>query len=640
MQKGIKNIKWNKKRFISLAIIAVVLVSGTIGGITLYKNKTTASTAATAKRTVQVSKGNLEVSLSGSGTITSANTADLQSNVQGKITKSYFKEGDKVKKGDLLYEIDDTDAKLSILKIQNQISQAQLSINSNQKSFSNLTIKAPFDGKVTDITAKAGETVNSNMSLFTITETSKLTLLVPFSTTDITSIKVGQKADVSVQEIYDTVTGIVTKIDNYTYTDTNGAIVKNAEITVINPGRLTDGMTASVQISTSNGVKNSSQTSALSYANKQVVKAATGGTFSNVNIKENQYVKEGDTLIVIDNDDLQVTAQTNDLKVQDLQNQLTAAAKTLENYKVYSPIDGTITSADAVVGDSVKSGDTLISIRDFNQMQFTISVDELDIAKVKVGQKADITIDALEDTSKKPLSGEVIYKALEGTSSNGVATYDVTIKVNETESLLAGMNANANIILSSAQNVLMIPLEAITKMGDRAFVRVLSADGSSNNQTGSGAVPGGNLNPNSKSAGAADTAQGAGSNKSRQRGNSQWSGSGSNGYGNSSRRQMPSANSEYYQGTTMKMIELGINNDSYVEIKSGLSEGDIVVLPPLVTNSTTSTTNNQSGFNLGGLGGGMAGGMPGGNFQQNRTSGSSNTKQQANSNSNSAPPRD
>jgi HlyD family secretion protein len=60
----------------------------------------------------------------------------------------------------------------------------------------------------------------------------------------------------------------------------------------------------------------------------------------------------------------------------------------------------------------------------------------------------------------------------------------------------------------------------------------------------------------------------------------------------------------------MKEVELGLNSDAYVEIKSGLSEGDIVVLPPLVTNSSTSSTANTQGggFNLGGMGGGMPGG--------------------------------
>lgn len=81
------------------------------------------------------------------------------------------------------------------------------------------------------------------------------------------------------------------------------------------------------------------------------------------------------------------------------------------------------------------------------------------------------------------------------------------------------------------------------------------------------------------------------------------------------------ANQEYYANTVMKEVELGINNDEYVEIKSGLSEGSTVVLPPLVTNSSSnSKTNTQQsgGFNMGAIGSGAfsggSGQRPSGNF--------------------------
>lgn len=643
MQKGIKRIKWNSKRFITLSIVALVIISICIGIFLVTKNKAASSTSASAKRTVQVTRGNIEVSLSGSGTVTSANTSDVMSNVQGKITKAYFKEGDKVKKGDLLFEIDDTDAKLNIQKIENQISQAELSVNSNQKSFSNLTVTAPFDGKITEIAAKAGESVNNNMTLFTITQTSKLSLSVPISTTDIADIKVGQKAQVFVQEIMDTIDGVVTAIDDYTYASSNGGMVRNVEVTVDNPGRINDSNTAAVEISTAKGTKKSSEVCKFQYPDKQVVKSATNGTFSTVNIKENQYVKKGDVLIKIDNDDLQITSQTNNLKVQDLENQLAAAQKQLEDYKIYSSIGGTVTGDTAVAGDSVKNGDTLISIRDFDQMQFTISIDELDISKVKVGQEVSITIDALEETTKRPLTGKVIYKAMEGTSSNGVATYDVKIKINETENLLAGMNANASIILSQAKNTLMVPLEAITKMGDRAFVRVIGTGDSAQGQPGD-QMPKGGPNGSTGSNNSSNNSSNSGTDRSNRNSNGYGSNGGygqrnnQNSSGNSSKRQMSAAfaaNQEYYQGTAMKTVELGVNNDTYVEIKSGLSEGDVVVLPPLVTNSTSSTGNNQNGFSLGGMGGGMmgggfpSGGMPPSGNQNYRSSGSNNQTQRS-----------
>lgn len=604
MQMSIKKSKWNRKKIITFSIVGVVIIAIVTGVIIVTMNNASKSTLATAQRTTKVKKGNIEVSITGSGTITSSSTSDLMSNADGKITKAYFSEGDTVKKGDLLYEIDDTDAKLNIQKIENSISQAQLSVNSNQKNYNNLTIIAPFSGKVTNISAEAGENVNNGMSLFTITETSKLKLSVPFSTTYTPNIKVGQKAQVHLQELMDTVDGVVTAIDDNLYTASNGGTVKNIEITVSNPGSLTDGMTASVDISTSSGLESGSQVGALEYANKKAIQAATSGTFSSVNVKNNQYVNKGDVLIQIENDDLQITSQTNDLKMQDLNNQLTAAQKELENYKVYSPIDGTISAVSAVVGDSVKSGSALISIRDFNQMQFTISVDELDIAKVEVGQEVSITVDALTETEKTPLSGEVIYKAMEGTSSNGVAVYDVTVKINEAKNLLAGMNANAKIILNKAENALIVPLEAVTKMGDKAFVWVKGASGDNLKSRG-GMNSQENMPAPSNSS---DIAQSP-NNSSRPKEPSDDSSS-------SSKRRMSAnftQNQEYYANATMKSVEIGLNSDEYIEIKSGLSEGDEVILPPLVasSNGESSAPSSSGGFNMGGFTGGMGGGNMG-----------------------------
>ncbi len=635
MKDGIRHTRWNKKRFITLSIAALVIVAISIGAILVTRYNAVGSTTVMEKRTTKVVKGNIEVVLSGSGTVASANNSDVMSNVQGKITKAYYKEGDKVKAGDLLFEIDDTDARLNIQKIENQISQAQLNVTGNQKSFSNLTITAPFNGKVTDITAKSGESCNNNMTLFTITETSKLKLSVPFSTTSIQNIKVGQRAHINVQEIMDTIEGTVTAIDDYTYTATDGGMVRNVEVVASNPGRLNDSMTASVDINTSAGMESGTQICPMSYMNKQLVKAAANGIFTAVNINENQYVNKGDVLIKLENDDLQITEQSNNLKVQDLQNQLEAAKKQLEDYKIYSPISGTVMGDTAAAGDSVKSGSVLISIRDYEQMQFTISVDELDIAKVKMGQEVSITIDALKETDQKPLSGKVIYKAMEGTSSNGVATYDVKIKINETENLLAGMNANGSIILSQAKDVLMVPLEAITKMGNKAFVRVVGTDASNRMPTDGKSFP---RNSSGMDAEAGRLREQSGNGKQPADIGGQDSNATNrtnrNGAEASARRQMSSAftaNQEYYAGTALKEVELGINNDEFAEIKSGLEEGEVVVLPPLVTNSTgSSSQNNQNGFNLGGLGGGMrsfGGSAPGGNIPVPQSDRSSSNRQ-------------
>ena len=77
-------------------------------------------------RTARVTKGELDVTVTGSGPIASANRVDVFPGVNTTITKVYFKEGDKVKEGDLMYELDDTDARSNIEKIKNDIARMQI----------------------------------------------------------------------------------------------------------------------------------------------------------------------------------------------------------------------------------------------------------------------------------------------------------------------------------------------------------------------------------------------------------------------------------------------------------------------------------------------------------------------------------
>ena len=613
MGKGTK--KWSRKKIITLVISLVVILAVAVGIFLVVRQRDSKSTMASTKRTTQATRGNIEVSLSGSGTIQSASTSDVMSNVQGKIIKSYKKVGDTVKKGELLYEMDDTDAKLQIQKIQNSIEQQQLSESNTSKNYSNMTVTAPFSGKVTGVSAVKGDNVNNGMTLFTITDTSRLKLSVPLSTVNIPYVKIGQSVKINLQQFTDTITGVVTEIDDNTHTASTGGMVRDVIVTVNNPGTLTDeSMASSVDFKLTNGTEISSkEESRFSYASRETVKAQAQGTLSAVNVKENQFVKKGDFLVRIENDQLQLTSQTDNLKMQDFRNQLDAAQKQLGNYKIYSAIDGIVTAVAYKTGDSVKSGDILISIRDFKQMQFIIPIDELDISKIKVGQEASVTIDALPETTENPLTGKVIARAMEGTSSNGVATYDVTIKVNETKDLLAGMNANANIILSKSENALRIPLEAVTKMGDRSFVRVMSSGEEQPQNAGN---------------------WGRGGNRDAGAGNADGSGNGRKP--GASRTRMSATftqNQEYYKDTVMKQIEVGLNNDEFVEIKSGLEEGEIVVLPPLVTNTVNGNTGTQGGFGFGGFGGmggmnrAMGGNIGGGsgNRSTNKTSGGGNS---------------
>ena len=99
-------------------------------------------------------------------------------------------------------------------------------------------------------------------------------------------------------------------------------------------------------------------------------------------------------------------------------------------------------------------------------MTLEMSVDELDVSSIKVGQSVEITADAVEGET---FTGTVTNVSLQSSYSNGVTNYPVTVTLDDTGSLLPGMNVDAKIILDSSENALVIPANALMR-GNRVYV--------------------------------------------------------------------------------------------------------------------------------------------------------------------------
>ncbi|KNY28425.1 HlyD family efflux transporter periplasmic adaptor subunit [Pseudobacteroides cellulosolvens] len=623
------------KKLIKVLIVLIVLGSVGFGLVKFDVIKIGSKTTSTSQqqRTTRVQKGTISQAVTGSGYIEPANKVDISTSVSGTITKVYFKDKDNIKAGDLLYELDDSDAKLNYEKAKNNLALNQVTANDNQRSITELSISAPISGRVSNFTLKLGDEIGKGANILSITDTSKLKITVPFNASLKNEVQPGQKAVLHIQELMQSVNGVVTYIGSNPYPSASGGQVFDVEVTFDNPGALKEGLRATVSVSTSSGSHTSTDAGKMEYVNVKNIKSTSGGTVRSINVRENSHVNAGDVLIEMENDDLSLAKQNSDLKILDASAQVESAKKQLSYYKVYASIDGIIMDQTKKVGDNVKAGDILGNIIDMKNLQFDVDIDELDIDKIKAGQKVNITVDALTETNTKPLSGEVSKIAFEGTSSNGVSVYPVTIKVNDIENLRIGMNVNASIMVLEKPDVLMVPIEAVTKFGNRSSVWVRSSGTNQGSDIpGPGGDWGGNSNGNSSNSNG-EQAEGNNSNRrqrpqsndsqEQQSGNDRSNRQGVQGTGNSNRMmQRNSAMSEYYKGAVPKQVTLGINNDSYIEVLSGLEEGDIVILPPLTTSGSAQSTTNQSGFRMGvgGMTGGMpGGGMPGGSSQRSST---------------------
>ena len=165
------------------------------------------------------------------------------------------------------------------------------------------------------------------------------------------------------------------------------------------------------------------------------------------------------------NNDLDV--QSSELSVKQKENALQDAKDNLSNYSVYAPFGGTISNVAVKKTDSVSSG-TVIATLITDKQVAEISFNEVDVAKIQIGQKATLTFDAIPDLT---IAGQVISIDSIGTVSSGVVNYTVKISFDTNDvRVKPGMSVNSNIIINIKQDILTVPNSAVKSQNGASYV--------------------------------------------------------------------------------------------------------------------------------------------------------------------------
>ena len=441
-----KNGKWLVPVVVAAAAGAVFLISG--GG-----NKA-ASRDVTYAETTPI-RQDVSNSLSGTGTLNPANTYTVKSLVDGKILTGGFEEGDKVEEGDVLYTIDSSDASTNLEKASIALQQAQRSYD---KTVDLQYVRAEVDGTVSSLKVAKGDQVTSGQEVAVIRDSSKMLLNLLFPAADAASFSVGQSADVMLDGTFETLKGTITAITGTDELSTGNLLVRTVTIRVNNAGGLTTAQAATASV---NGVS-SIASATFAYQAERTLTAQAGGTVSAINVQEGDAVSKGDILIELTGDDLTESIQSASESLRSAEISMQNQQDNMSNYTITSPISGTIIEKDAKQGDALTSGSTLCVIYDLSYLEMVINVDELQIGALSVGQKVQITADAVAD---KTYVGTVTRVSMKGSSSGGTTTYPITIRIDDTDGLRPGMNANAEIVVAEANNALVVPNAAVIRGG-------------------------------------------------------------------------------------------------------------------------------------------------------------------------------
>ncbi|MFT8391395.1 MAG: efflux RND transporter periplasmic adaptor subunit [Sporolactobacillus sp.] len=231
-----------------------------------------------------------------------------------------------------------------------------------------------------------------------------------------------------------------------------------------------------------------------------------------------------------------------------------------------APHAGTITSVSIYDDQRVTVGRAVMHLTSYANLNTVLQIDELDIPKVKIGQAVAVTVNAYPD---KTFTGKVTEIANKGTDTNGVSTFDVTVHMDRSTGLKAGMSTTGDIVLKKKNNVLYIPSGAVHQENGQSYVYLATSGSSSSN-------------------GSAE------------------------GYG--SMRRFAAMDTKRGK---MVSVKTGMTTDQSIEILSGLEDGQSVQLTAITKQSgtATQTSTGQNSYRM--MGGGQGfGGTGSGGFRQ------------------------
>lgn len=441
-----KNWKW---------LVPVVCVAA-LGGWWLLKPKDTRpANVDTSYVEAAPELRDLTNTLSGTGTLKPANTYSVKSLVAGKVLTSTIEEGDVVEEGTVLYTVDSSDAATKVEQAEIALQQAQ---RSYEKTADRQYVRAEVAGTVSSLKVAKGDEVTSGQEVAVIRDSSRMTLALEFPAADAASFSVGQSAQVTLDGTFETLTGTITAVTGTDALSTGNLLTRTVTIAVKNAGGLT---TAQAATATVNGVS-SIGAATFQYQAERTLTALAAGTVTAINVQEGSAVNKDDIILTLSGEDLTEAIQSASETLRGAELSMESTQDAMNNYTITSPISGTIIEKAAKTGDALSSGSDLCTIYDLSYLEMTINVDELQVSSLSVGQTVQVTADAVPD---KTYEGIVTRVSMKGDTSGGTTTYPVTVRIDETEGLRPGMNANAQIVVAQAQNALSVPNAAIVRGG-------------------------------------------------------------------------------------------------------------------------------------------------------------------------------
>lgn len=458
--KGPVKRKKIKPWMIFMGIAGVVVI-----GITFFNSLSRSKMASDALYDLSTAEArDITVTLSGTGTLKPADAYNVISAVSGDIVNATFEEGMTVQKDAILFEVDSSSVASNIETAQINLSESQRAYNRQLQENENLIIKSSASGILVALNIKVGDQVQMGQSIGRIQSINQLRIMIPFLADDALHINPEEEVVLTLTNAFETLKGKVEAVNPIEQVDSSGRRYNEVTIDVVNPGGLTNRHEATAMIGDVAGM----DSGIFYYIDDVQISSKLTGEVKSIEYKIGDPIDESSIIATLQSQTLEDAIVSSANAVRRSEISLDSQKDILDNYRILSPINGTVIEKNFKEGDTLSAGQVMATIFDLSFLTMTLNIDELDISKIEVGQSVSITADAV---SGKLYEGKVTRININGATVGGTTTYPVTIQIDQTEGLLPGMNVDAKIIVQSKSQVVSIPTQAVLR-GNRVLMKL------------------------------------------------------------------------------------------------------------------------------------------------------------------------
>ena len=404
-----------------------------------------------------ITRGNLSKTVTGTGTLSISQTENVSLDYGVTVTETLVEEGDTVTAGQSLLSIDTSALQTAIDTLQDELDSTVSELATLSDSYSTTTyVKMPMDGRVKEVYIEKGQYLQDVMA-----EKGCIALL---SLDGLMTAEISAPEGMSVNDTVKVTAG-------RSYTD--GTVAD-----------ITDGV-ATITFSDAYGSEGGEVT--ITYKEEEIgtatchihmpyqLTASEQGYIQAVYLETDVKKWQNNRVCYLTNVPISGTYEALLTTQQEQLAQLSEMKALLAAGVITAPEDGIVSSIVSPSAVEAEAHSTLASLYVGDQKEMVVSVDELDIINVQVGQNADIAMDALTD---KTYSAAVSKVSQIGTPNGGVTVYNVTLTIDGDENLKFGMNGTATIRIEEVNDVLLVPLTALNTSRGESYVWLQSDDAS------------------------------------------------------------------------------------------------------------------------------------------------------------------